>query len=202
MKKIDKKQPFDKFADFVKANKPQKWDKLSPQLKRATRDYILKEEQNNLDGYTEIPLKVDKSHIDHYCKKGLFQNLTYEWNNLIVASKDNDFGANYKDKNINFENKEIYDILINPVEDNPKDFFEYTKWGDIVSKNDLNEKQQTQAKNTIIIFNLNHESLRIRRENIIRKLLPMYKEEFSLDETKEYLKDTGFVSVIEYFYKK
>lgn len=153
-----------------------------------TRLEILTDEQSQLCGYTEIYInELEECHIDHYKKREFFSELTFDWNNLIVATKDDDFGANFKDNSYKIQ-KEEYNEIYNPVWDDI--FFEYDQWGEII-------EEEGKIQRTIEIFNLNCESLKRRRADIITTIQALRNEGEDLDDIKKSLEDSGFRSVLE-----
>lgn len=201
MRKINKGNPIQEFSDFVSANHPAQWDQLDYSVRIKTREHILIKEQNYICGYTELPIDINNtsSHIDHYKKRNLYPNLCFSWNNLIVASNDDDFGARYKDNNYIITPNQ-YSFILNPVTDNPNDYFEYATWGEIIpKKSGLTEAEKDKADETIKAFKLDHQSL-INRRKTLFSILNSYDSAFSLDEIKRILSEYGFTSVIEYYY--
>lgn len=201
MRKINKGNPIQEFSDFISSDNPARWDQLDHNVRIKTREHILSAEQDCICGYTELPLDIDNNscHIDHYKKRNLFPNLCFDWNNLIVASKDDDFGARYKDSTY-INSKDQYDFILNPVTDNPKAYFEYTTWGEIIpKKSGLKQAERNKADETIEAFNLRHQSL-INRRKTLFSILDSYGSAFPLDEIKSILGEYGFISVIEYHY--
>ncbi len=197
MRKISKvTPPPPEFRESVERSKPKSWnDESIRDLKKVWRKIILLREQNNLSGYTEKPFKRDSdSHIDHFRKRAMFPNLTFEWNNLIVDHKDHNYGAGYKDNRIK---EEDYNKIFNPVEDEIEGCFFYLQDGEIIPHPKLGTNKRSRANFTIEIFNLNHRSLKNERRDII-KLIRDYKNS-DLEEKAiyDYIKKAGFQSVIE-----
>ena len=125
------------------------------------REDILKNEQNGVCAYCEQSITADKelSNIDHFRTRNLFPELTLEYDNLFVSCNGNGRCADYKD-NYSIKSKGIYDEIINPVDDNPEDFFDFLSTGEILSNN-------KKAEKTIEVFNLNHTSLKEQRKGVI-----------------------------------
>lgn len=201
MRKINKGEPIKEFTDFLNSKPtPSNWDKDFHSLKNAglsrkCREHILVFEQDCQSGYTEVPISLeDDSHIDHYRKKGIFKNLTFEWNNFVVDILDNNFGACYKDKVVN--NPNIYDQIFNPITDRVEDFITFQENGKIIPKSGIDENNKKKVLNTIKIFNLNHKSLKDRRFKLM-KIIESYNE-FTKDEIMSFLSEYGFRSVILY----
>lgn len=159
MRKINK-IPCPKFVNHLSRNKLNKfniWNKLDLNIKQKTRDYILKEEQKGLSAYTEKRIeKSKKLHIDHFHKRDLYPQQTFDWDNLLVDEKEKPYGADAKDKKIL---KCDYKWVINPVVDDPHQYFEYSANGEIIPKIGLGKYEKKRAEKTIEIFNLNHSSL-------------------------------------------
>ncbi|MFK5975108.1 MAG: hypothetical protein QM493_01250 [Sulfurovum sp.] len=149
---------------------------------------ILIDEQNQLCGYTEIYInELTECHIDHYKKREFFPEQIFDWNNLIVATKDDDFGANFKDNSYRIQEEEYYEIY-NPIFDDIP--FEYNEWGEII-------EEEGKVKKTIEIFNLNCESLKRRRSDIITTIKALKNDGEDLDDIRSSLEYTGFTSVVE-----
>lgn len=153
-----------------------------------SRLQILTDEQNQMCGYTEIYInELEECHIDHYKKREFFPELTFNWDNLIVATKDNDFGANYKDNEYKIQKAE-YIKIFNPVIDEVK--FKYTTSGEIVETDE-------KIKKTVEVFNLNYEPLKNRRKKLITTIKSYKDGGLNNDEIKTALNTAGFISVIE-----
>ena len=153
-----------------------------------TRLQILTDEQNQLCGYTEIYInELEECHIDHYKKREFASKLTFDWNNLIVATKNDDFGANFKDNSYGITKTEYNDIY-NPVVDDI--LFEYDEWGGIY-------EEEGKIKKTVEIFNLNCESLKRRRANIITTIQALIKDGEDTEDIKKSFEYAGFTSVLE-----
>ena len=151
MFKIDKKEP----VFFTKAKKGIKLPKNSnawsdekiAKIRSDLRNYILNNEQHNLCAYCErkIESNSEKSNIDHFKTRNLFPQETVAYDNLLVSCNNKKTCSSHKDKNI--KSKEEYEKIVNPITENPDDFFDYLPTGEIVAKNQ-------KAKFTIEIFNL------------------------------------------------
>ena len=171
------------------------WDSLEiKNIRPKLREYILLEEQNLLCAYCEKEINDNprNSNIDHFRLKAghLFPEKTLDYNNLLVSCNTKSRCSDYKDKHI--KSKKDYDNIINPVMENPDDFFDYLLNGKIVPKNN-NEK----AKFTIYIFQLNQEGLNEQRINIVRAI---ENTNLSLNEILEIFNE--FHSFIKAIYPK
>lgn len=166
MKKINKGNPPAFFSDFLRKENPTVWDDASP-VRARLRGYILDNEQKGCCAYTGIRITKDENcHIDHFHTRNLFPEKTFDYNNMLVACNSENYGAKYKDKQI--KNKADYDVLINPVVDDPSDYMEYTFTGEMEAIN-----QNQKGIQTINYFNLNELRLVDRRKGAILSLLNM-----------------------------
>ena len=197
MRKINKRTPIPGFNGNNFNNSCNNWSDFHEDHKdifEESRSVILTDEQNQLCGYTEIYINDLKDcHIDHYKKKSVFPELTFEWNNLIVATKDSNLGANYKDNKSGIQ-KNNYGNIFNPVIDNVENYFDYTTWGEVTPKTAISEVENQKAIKTIEVFNLNHNSLKDRRKNLI-SMIGSYGEIAKIDILAA-LDKSGFKSVI------
>ncbi|MBX7241277.1 MAG: TIGR02646 family protein [Bacteroidia bacterium] len=187
MKYIEKKTipPF--YSNFIRKNKPQHWSELSREIRIELREYILKEEQASQCAYTEVLLREDNSHIDHFKMRNHFANLTFSYDNLFVAHNDEKWGAKNKDKKIK---KEFYDKILSPLSEETKDAFSFSfANGEIFGKTE-------KAKRTIEVFNLNHSSLKERRMQTILDISNY--SGFSEEKIKENLGE--FFSLIRFYF--
>lgn len=195
MRKLTKGEPHEAIKDF---EGQQEWA-LSIDFHRIWRELILTIEQDGLSGYTEVPLRIDDSHIDHFYKRSLFVHKVHSWDNLVVDTIDETYGAKYKDKNIRIATDNIK--VINPVREDPNRFFRYKVDGRIVSRDTLSEEERDRANYTIDVFNLNEPSLVDRRKELLSIDLNAYGN-VSLAQLKVWLKDLGFPSVLEQMYNE
>ncbi|SFV53269.1 hypothetical protein MNB_SV-13-425 [hydrothermal vent metagenome] len=160
-----------------------------------TRFQILVDEQNQQCGYTEIYINnEEESHIDHYVKQEYNQNLKFDWNNYIVATKDNNFGANYKDNTYKIQKSE-YALIFNPIFDTVEEHFYYDEFGMII-------EDEGKVQKTIEVFNLNHSLLKFKRKQIISLIEYFKNDGLSNLEIKFELEDYGFKSIINQYCKE
>ena len=148
-------------------------DKNIEKIRTQLREHILLEEQNLLCAYCEkeIDDSSKNSNIDHFKTRNLFPELTLEYSNLLVSCNTNGRCSDYKDTHI--KNREEYENIINPIVENPNDFFDYLPTGEIIAKN---EKGQF----TIDIFQLNDTSLTQCRLQVMDSL--EHLDNLSLEE--------------------
>lgn len=198
MRQLKKGLPLQAYSNCIQNNKPANWDKFSHDHREISQDvrlHILCEEQDSLCGYTELPINDPYDcHIDHHRKRSQFQGLTFDWENFIVATMDDDFGARYKDLRCGIK-KADYGSLLNPVTDKAETYFEYTLTGDIVPKHDLNAHDKAFAHKTIEVFNLKHKTLNNRRLTIIQQMLSY--ADLPDDVVLDCFKASGFKSLVE-----
>ncbi len=200
MRKINKGEPISSFTEFVNHHHPTRWEDAKG-VSRAWREYILEKEQNQLSGYTEEPLHIDKSHIDHFRKQSIFNTIAFifDWNNLIVDSIDETYGAKYKDNVVKTSREN--ERLINPATEDASRFFKYQINGNMDVADGLCKEDISRAEYTISAFNLNESSLVERRRIIMNTIIDSYND---LDDEAilEALKTEGFTSVVEQLLKE
>lgn len=195
MLKIDKDEPpyFTSAKSKVEFPKTKNaWeDKAISEIRGQLRADILLEEQNLLCTYCEkeIDETSKKSNIDHFRTRNLFPELTLEYSNLLVSCNTKGRCSDFKDNNI--KNREEYKNIVNPILENPNDFFDYLPTGDIIAKND-------KAQFTIDIFNLQDKSLKECRFQVIKALSLI--DDLSLDEIYAIFPD--YHAFIENIYPK
>lgn len=193
MRKIDKGTPMPSFTEFVSQRHPAKWEDAKD-VSHMWREYILEFEQYRLSGYTEEPVRLASSHIDHFRKQSLFNALVFDWNNFIVDSNNETYGAKHKDHIV--RTREENEYLINPVAEDASRFFTYELNGRIKVAEGLNDEDHTRAEYTMEAFNLNESSLIERRRVIINNILEPYRD-LTDDDILEALASEGFTSVVE-----
>ena len=177
------------------------WKEIHEECNKYVYDDCLTQcelDQDELCGYTEIPLSSGKKHIDHYVKRDIDPNLTFSWPNMIAAVKDYRFGADWKDDHIKRSDydfsKKRYKNILNPVIDNFSGRFKFNTDGFI----EPSDSDDTIAENTITMFNLNDETLKNRRANSMTLARSMFEGGMGKDEILHYLASDGFISSVEY----
>ena len=198
MRKIDKGAPIASFSDFVRTHQPVKWEDAKD-VSRLWRKHILEYEQHRLSGYTEKPLLLAGSHIDHFRKQSLFNAFVFDWNNFVVDGVDETYGARFKDKYV--KSCEDNEKLINPVTEDASRYFKYELNGNIAVVTGLTPDDSARADYTIKAFNLNEASLSERRRIIINTILDAYQD-LSDELILEALDAEGFKSVVEQLLKE
>lgn len=155
-------------------------------------------DQEGLCGYTEVPLKYGKKHIDHYIKRETDPRLTFCWENMIVAIADYRYGANWKDshiRNIDYNfNKKRYKNILNPVVDNFTGRFKFYTDGFMEPL----DEGDVLGKETIKLFNLNEPTLMARRKNSMTAARTLFEGGMSKQDILRSLSLDGFISAVEY----
>lgn len=158
-----------------------------------------REEQLGECAYTGMPLNSSANiHIDHFKKKSIYPKLTFDWNNLFLAIKDNRYGADHKDRYIDGENAiNSYFMLINPALDDPSKYFWYSNNGEVRPKDNLTEFDKQKASITIDVFNLNNRVLLSRRRDLF-EIIKCYQD-LEEGDVLSSLEGYGFSFVIREF---
>ncbi len=211
MRKLNKGQPYQPFIDFVTNNNCTDWKDLylkgGNQVTKDAQMHLLLEEQECYCGYTELLLDADgDAHIDHYKQRRTHPELCFNWDNYIVATNDEEFGAKYKDnttfKGLNKANSDsLFNEILNPVTDKAEDYFEYTEFGSIVPKKDLDLLQQEKAKKTIEVFNLDNTALNNRRKGININVKNCINGGLEIENIRVSFKNAGFPSALNFYTK-
>lgn len=155
-------------------------------------------EQSRVCAYTELPLDAMSStiHLDHFKRKGLYQHLTFEWDNLFAAVKDNRFGSDYKDNIVKSNNEQkIYSVILSPLVPQLQRFFHYATNGVIEPSSDLSDDDREKAKATIDIFHLNESELVSRRRTMIAQISSYC--DLPEETIRQIFVSAGFPSVVD-----
>jgi uncharacterized protein (TIGR02646 family) len=178
MKRIVKSEP-DFFKRFISKKNPVNWEEIS-EIRFGLRKHILETEQNLQCAYCESEITSDnqKSHIDHFKRKHYFPGLTFDYSNLLVSCNNPNHCASHKDSKV--KSKDIYKDIVNPVSEDPSDYFEYNISGKLEAKN-------KKAEITEKIFNLNHPGLRQKRKDVTWAVFA-YQDSLGLEDV---LKEIG-----------
>jgi uncharacterized protein (TIGR02646 family) len=202
MRRINKQAPVASFQQFKDKNPGADWNQdysrhgcggyASYQESRMT---ILLEEQQCLCGYTEVLINDERDcHLDHYRKRSMFPQLTFDWENVIAATNNEDFGAKYKDNKAKIQATD-YPSFFNPVVDNVHEYFYYNQRGEIEPSPSLKDGALiNKVKKTIEVFNLQDNSLVNRRKTIIAEIRAC--AELTTDELLSAFNWRGFTSVL------
>jgi len=188
MFKINKEEPnfFKRAKKKIKSPKNSNaWSNEQISIIRSElRKHILNNEQKCLCAYCEkqISYNQNKSNIDHFKTRNLFPQETLNYNNLLVSCNRKDTCSTFKDKNIKCKSE--YDSIINPVIEDPNDFFDYLPTGEIVAK-----KFDPKAEYTIKAFNLGtiEADKLVQSRKQITKYIKEAKSDSSLDEILKFM---------------
>ena len=140
-----------------------------------------------------------KVHIDHFQKKGIYQDQEFAWENLFAAAKDRKDGADYKDNQISGPREKAdatYSTFWSPLQANLEKAFWYRQDGTIQPDPGLSEEDRVKAQNTIEMFNLNSPDLKSKRYGIILKTRGVH--DLSDDMVRECLATQGFSFLVNF----
>lgn len=188
MRNIVKVEPKE-YSNFIRKEQPANWEQTAP-IRQSLREHMLAE-QNMLCAYTEIRLQSD-SHIDHFKRKHLFQELELTYTNLFVAYKHSNYGAEYKDVHLV---KDQYDNMYHPYFDNLDGMFSYDP---VTGKIFAIDNTDKKAEFTISAFNLNDDNLKQRRMIAAYTAVAAFEAKLPIEETIAYLGE--FESLVRYIY--
>lgn len=163
MLKVNKKSEPEEFTKYKKKNKVVNWKDFTSEsgIKKLLKEALLEEQENSCCPYCEIEISLNNSQIEHIKPKDKFPKLLIDYDNLIACCLERKRCGNSK------ANK-WEELFINPVTENPEDYFEYDiKTGKIIPIFKEKEKFE-KAKYTIDLLNLNENRLcEIRKVFII-----------------------------------
>jgi len=184
------------------------WDDFPYQKKKQVRDTLLIM-QNLLCAYCERQLHEDSyteedkwdGHIEHFRRKNIkfHPELTFVWNNLFYSCLTSNTCGKHKDRYV--KTKEQYDLLIDPGEDNPEDYFVFDKEGRLAIREGLSEAAREKASFTLNAFNLNETRLVQKRKECLRAY--EWLKEYSSGDRQRYLcelRQQPFVTAIFHYF--
>ena len=164
MLKVDKNDESEFFTEFKKKSNPKNWKDFNFKIKGKLKEYMLENEQK-IDGnyfcpYCERQISVEKSQIEHIKPKDKFPKLFHNYSNFLTGCLENQTCGSTKGNKWD-------DKFVNPVEYNPRDYFEYSiSTGEIIPKYE-NGIEYEMAMKTIEILNLNQKKLCESRKSFI-----------------------------------
>ena len=168
MLKVNKKSEPEEFTKYKSKNKIINWDSFTVEIKQLLKQYLLEEQENRCCPYCEIEINLDKSHIEHIKPKNTFPKLLSDYNKFIACCLTKKRCGDSKASEWN-------ELFINPVIENPEDYFKYDiKTGKIISIFKDGEKYE-KAKYTINLLNLNDNRLCEIRKRYIFEFLSYSK---------------------------
>lgn len=181
MLKVNKEHEPKFLLEYKKKYSPKSWsDYNRDDIKTNIKENILVREQGEYCPYCEKRIYTnDDGHIEHIKPRDIYPKEFQNYDNLLVSCNEKSSCGMYK-KN-KYDNK-----FINPVIDNPGNYFNYNiANGDILPKsNDENSSEYIRATYTISILNLNCYELKEARKSLI-DILEVYRENY--EEYNEYL---------------
>ena len=186
MLKVNKKKSEpEEFTKYKSKHKIINWDSFTPEIKQVLKQYLLEEQENSCCPYCEIKINLENSHIEHIKPKNIFPNLLADYNNFIACCLT-------KKRCGNSKASKWSELFINPITENPEDYFEYDiKTGRMVPIFKEGEKYE-KAKYTIELLNLNEDRLcKIRKVFIINytKNIETRKYLSNFPSLRRYLED-------------
>jgi uncharacterized protein (TIGR02646 family) len=120
---------------------------------------------------------VSYGDIEHFRPKSKFPEKCFEWDNLLLACS---ICNGKQQKGDNFPEATDDGPLVNPVDEDPEDFFsfDYNPATQLAEINWKNQRGETSAK----IYGLNREKLIRHRSEIVIRLLFLAKKATNGDE--------------------
>ena len=161
MLKINKKSEPAEFTKYKSKNKIINWDSFNAEIKQVLKQYLLEEQENSCCPYCEMEINLNDSQIEHIKPKDKFPKLLADHDNLVACCLESKRCGNSKANKWD-------ELFINPVIENPEDYFEYDiKTGEITPIFKEGNRYE-KAKYTIDLLNLNDNRLcNIRRKYIL-----------------------------------
>ena len=161
MLKVNKKSEPEEFTKYKSKHRIINWDSFTTEIKQVLKQYLLEEQESSCCPYCEIEINLKNSQIEHIKPKDKFPKLLTEYDNLLACCLESKRCGNSK---ANKWDK----LFINPVIENPEDYFEYDiKTGEITPIFKEGNRYE-KAKYTIDLLNLNDNRLcNIRRKYIL-----------------------------------
>ena len=161
MLKVNKKSEPEEFTKYKSKNKIINWDSFTAEIKQVLKQYLLEEQENSCCPYCEMEIHLNDSQIEHIKPKDKFPKLLADHDNLVACCLESKRCGNSKANKWD-------ELFINPVIENPEDYFEYDiKTGEITPIFKEGNRYE-KAKYTIDLLNLNDNRLcNIRRKYIL-----------------------------------
>ncbi|MFD3156747.1 retron system putative HNH endonuclease [Haloimpatiens sp. FM7330] len=181
MLKVNKEQEPNFLLEYKKKYSPKSWnDYNKDDIKAKIKENILVIEQYEYCPYCEKRIYDNNDgHIEHIKPRDNYPKEFQNYNNLLVSCNQKNSCGMYK------KNK-YDDKFINPVIDNPENYFSYNiANGEIIPKsNDEHSNEYMRVTYTIEILNLNCYELKEARKALI-DILEVYRGNY--EEYNEYL---------------
>lgn len=169
-----------------------RWEDLDP-LDKVEIHRHLEAFQGLRCAYCEASLLDFGRHIEHFRRRQLFQHLTFVWPNLFWSCDHPDCCGCHKDqKHSDYDP----DDLIDPVKDDPDDYFRFRSDGSIAPRSGLGSTDLRRAETTLAVFNLDPGKGRLRTLRMLKAQsylaldpsLVEALESFSADERDEFIR--------------
>ncbi len=121
--------------------------------------------QNGRCAYCEADIHNSDRHIEHFRQRSRYSQGTFDWTNLFGSCNREDSCGKHKDQCGSYNP----DDLIKPDVDDPEHYLLFISDGTICIRNGLTDAEQQRARETLRIFNLNHDRgpLRYRRQQAV-----------------------------------
>lgn len=178
MLKVNKGQEPEFLLEFKRKNSPKTWnDYNKDNIKEQIKENILVLEQDEYCHYCEKRIyENEDGHIEHIKPRDLYPQEFQNYDNLIISCNEKNSCGSYKGNK--YDNN-----FINPVIDNPQEYFDYNiASGEIIPKYTNEESiEYARARYTIDRLNLNSYELKSARANLI-DILSVYS-----GENKQYI---------------
>lgn len=177
MLKVNKEQEPEFLLEYKRKYSPKAWtDYNKDNIRSKLKENILVLEQEEYCPYCEKRIYDDEGHIEHIKPRDLYPKEFQNYNNLIISCDEKNSCGKHKGNKYN-------DNFINPVIDNPNDYFSYNlASGEVVPKNnDEKSNDYIRARYTIDVLNLNSYELKNARMNLV-DMLSVYT-----GENREYI---------------
>ncbi|MBN3066647.1 TIGR02646 family protein [Pectobacterium brasiliense] len=158
------------------------------------------EMQGKVCAYCERKIDLNKEgdkHIEHFKRKGVHRELTFEWGNLFGSCGDRQRCGFYKDKQ-----DYIVDDLLKADVLNPEEYFLFIYSGDVIVRPEASERMKKIAEVTLRVFNLNPENggVKAERRSAIEKGMKTMMEYIKIaqeliecggdpEEVRQYVRD-------------
>lgn len=108
----------------------------------------------------------------------------------------NGYGADYKDTHI--RNRQDNAKLVNPISENPQNFFTYQVSGEMIARAGISDGDKERANFTIDSFNLNHKLLTKRRSELFSLIQSYHEGGLGKVEINNALQAQGLTSFVEF----
>jgi len=153
--------PLEYFENFKLKNNAKRYqeDCNDFDLRELIKDDLLLKQREQC-AYCEKKIKKENLTIEHVSPRDKEHKLECEYSNLVLSCQSNNSCDRYKG------NRKWEDRYIHPVLNDPREYFEFSYNGEILSL-------ANSAKDTIEFLNLNNDSLIRLRKHIILQLLNM-----------------------------